>query len=233
MTEPDTQTKAGTARRRLFPLTGGAGSPVTAAILTDDPASGDGVRSYLRAAAEIVTVDPDQQPSADVLVVVSTVVTEQLLNLMGQARQGSGSRQRTMLIADPPTGRQLALAFRYGVVSIIPRRAATREVVTSAVLATGRSSAVMPGEAIRRLADLSRDFQEIAYATHGVAGGGLTVREVDIIRLLADGMSTSEIAARLNYSERTIKNILHEVLARHRLRNRAHAVAYAYRSGAI
>jgi DNA-binding NarL/FixJ family response regulator len=232
MAEPDPQTAPAGGRRRLFPVTA-AERPVTAAILTDDPASGDGVRSYLRAAAGIVPVDPQQQSGADVLVVVSTVVTEQLLHRMGQAHPGRGSRQGVVLIADPPAGRQLALALRHGVVSIIPRRSATRELVTGAVLATGRGSAVMPGEAVRRLADLSRDFQDIAYAAHGVAGGGLTVRESDIIRLLADGMSTPEIAARLNYAERTIKNILHAVLVRHRLRNRAHAVAYAYRSGAI
>jgi DNA-binding NarL/FixJ family response regulator len=38
---------------------------------------------------------------------------------------------------------------------------------------------------------------------------------------------------KLAYSERTIKNIVHELLERLELRNRAHAVAYAMRVGAL
>jgi DNA-binding NarL/FixJ family response regulator len=58
-------------------------------------------------------------------------------------------------------------------------------------------------------------------------------REVDVLRLLAEGMDTMEIAGRLSYSERTVRNIIHGVLTRLKLRNRVHAVAYAFRSGVI
>ena len=54
-----------------------------------------------------------------------------------------------------------------------------------------------------------------------------------MLRLLADGWETAEIAARLNYSERSVKNIIHGVLGRHGLRNRTQAVAYALRSGVL
>ena len=48
-----------------------------------------------------------------------------------------------------------------------------------------------------------------------------------------EGLDTSEIAVSLSYSERTIKNVLHEVTSRLQLRNRSHAVAYALRNGLI
>jgi len=54
-----------------------------------------------------------------------------------------------------------------------------------------------------------------------------------VLRLVADGLETSEIASRLSYSERTIKKVLHEVMTRLQLRNRSHAVAYALRNGLI
>jgi DNA-binding NarL/FixJ family response regulator len=54
-----------------------------------------------------------------------------------------------------------------------------------------------------------------------------------VLKLLADGMDTGEIAATLNYSERTIKNVLHGLMSRLDLRNRSHAVAYALRAGAL
>jgi DNA-binding CsgD family transcriptional regulator len=50
---------------------------------------------------------------------------------------------------------------------------------------------------------------------------------------VADGLDTAEIAGSLAYSERTIKNIIHDVTARLNLRNRSHAVAYAVRQGLI
>lgn len=54
-----------------------------------------------------------------------------------------------------------------------------------------------------------------------------------MLRLLAEGLDTAEIAAKLNYSERTIKNIISAVTRRLNLRNRTHAVAYAIRAGTL
>ena len=51
--------------------------------------------------------------------------------------------------------------------------------------------------------------------------------------LVADGLDTSEIALRMSYSERTVKNVLHDLTTRLQLRNRTHAVAYAVREGLI
>ncbi|MDA8292188.1 MAG: helix-turn-helix transcriptional regulator, partial [Actinomycetota bacterium] len=60
-----------------------------------------------------------------------------------------------------------------------------------------------------------------------------TPRELEVLGLVADGLGTAEIARRLLCSERTVKNVLHEVTERFGLRNRCHAIAYALRAGAI
>lgn len=54
-----------------------------------------------------------------------------------------------------------------------------------------------------------------------------------MLKLVADGFDTSEIAHKLSYSERTIKGIIHDVTTRLQLRNRTHAVAFAVREGLI
>ncbi len=61
----------------------------------------------------------------------------------------------------------------------------------------------------------------------------LTPREEAVLRLVAEGHATAEIAAELAYSERSVKNVIQAVTERLGLRNRCHAVAHAVRRGWI
>ena len=76
-------------------------------------------------------------------------------------------------------------------------------------------------------------LQRQVLSPRGLTFSGLTEREAAVLRLLADGYDTAEVGRRLYYSERTVKNIIHDVTSRLELRNRAHAVAYAIREGLI
>ena len=70
-------------------------------------------------------------------------------------------------------------------------------------------------------------------APRGLTFSGLTDREVRVLRLLAEGFDTAEVGRQLFLSERTVKNVVHDVTSRLNLRNRTHAVAYALRQGLI
>lgn len=61
----------------------------------------------------------------------------------------------------------------------------------------------------------------------------LTQREHDVLELIAEGEPTREVALRLSYSERTVKNVLHDVTVKLGARSRSHAVAHAVRKGLI
>ncbi|MDT7788316.1 MAG: hypothetical protein QOF58_6735 [Pseudonocardiales bacterium] len=61
----------------------------------------------------------------------------------------------------------------------------------------------------------------------------LNDRDLQLLRLLADGATIAEVAARLFCSERTVKYALHQLLERFGLRNRVHAVAWAIRSNLL
>jgi DNA-binding NarL/FixJ family response regulator len=61
--------------------------------------------------------------------------------------------------------------------------------------------------------------------------GGLTRREVDVVRLVAEGLSNQQIARRLVVSEATVKTHLNHVLSKLSVDGRPGLVAWAWRQG--
>ncbi len=80
----------------------------------------------------------------------------------------------------------------------------------------------------RRLSDLSTDGSSL----HASAGN-LTTREVEIVRYVAAGMSNKEIAGKLVYSEKTVKNYLSIIFQKLGIRDRTQAAIFAFRQGLI
>ena len=61
----------------------------------------------------------------------------------------------------------------------------------------------------------------------------LTDREMDVLRLIAEGLANSEIAERLVISEHTVKGYVSNVLSKLHLGDRTQAAVYAWRKGIV
>ncbi len=76
----------------------------------------------------------------------------------------------------------------------------------------------------RRLSELSNDGSSIH---------SLTAKEIEIVRYVAGGMSNREIAQKLVYSEKTVKNYLSIIFQKLGIRDRTQAAIFAFRQGLI
>ncbi|MGY0235580.1 response regulator [Longispora urticae] len=81
--------------------------------------------------------------------------------------------------------------------------------------------------------DVQRKLLELIPGEHlrAPAAHDLTDREVEVLRLIAQGLSNSDIAGRLFISEATVKTHVNHIFAKIEVRDRAQAVAYAFRQG--
>ncbi|MFE6894421.1 LuxR C-terminal-related transcriptional regulator [Streptomyces sp. NPDC057694] len=214
----------------LLAATSSAHTPVSVAVTATDLLTEEGARSWLEAADEVRVTSWDEREQAQIAVVLAHEVTSRVLARVEEmSRRTGGERLPVLLVADDVTERQLLEAVDRGVVGLLARHGVSYAAIVGAVRSAVQGESLMPPTMVRTLIDRVR----VLKAEDRPETGALTSREVDVLRLLADGLSTAEVASRLNYSERTIKNILHDVVARLKLRNRTQAVAYAIRTGVL
>ncbi|MFC9620091.1 response regulator transcription factor [Streptomyces sp. NPDC056930] len=185
---------------------------------------------HLRTRPEInLVVDDDPSDDPQVTVMVADTVSDDVLVLLRHTRRNSTTR--TVLIVADFSEQAVLRAVGCGLAGFVPRSQATPEHLVHVIQTAARGDGYMPPNLLGALMSEVGTLQE--NVLQGRHFTGRSTREIDVLRLIAEGHDTGAIATKLAYSERTIKSTLHAVMTRYRLRNRSHAVAYAMRQGLI
>ena len=204
-------------------------TPIATYVHGRDPISQAGVISQLRMRPEIRIVDSADQ--AAVAVIIADQVDETTTRELRTMRKDG--RPRLMLVATTVDDAALVAAAEAGVGGLLRRSDAGADLLVRTIVRVASGEGEVPPDLLGRLLEQVGRLQRQVLAPRGLTFTGLTPRETQVLRLVADGHDTSEIALQLCYSERTVKNVLHDLTTRLQLRNRSHAVAYAVREGLI
>ena len=109
---------------------------------------------------------------------------------------------------------------------------ATAEQLVAAVRTVASGDALLDPSVTRRVIDAWAESSAAASGADATLAG-LTEREIEVLRLIAQGQSNREIAAALVVGEATAKTHVSNMLAKLGLRDRVQAVIHAYESGLV
>ena len=143
----------------------------------------------------------------------------------------AGSRARILMLTTFNLDEYVYHALKAGASGFLLKDA-SRDQLTGAVRAVAAGETLLAPAITRRLIEDYCSGPAPGAPAAGAAGG-LSERELGVVRLVAQGLSNAEIAARLYLSEATIKSHIARILARLGLRDRVQVAVYAYEHGIV
>lgn len=198
--------------------------PAVVWVRSTDAVLGAGTVSLLRNRPEVrVTTDPT---SSTIVVTVADRVDERCVRLLEESR----SDRPNLLVVSDLDGAAVVTGAEAGATGFLRRCDTDSQRLAQTISACCNGENPVPNDLISGLiASLGR----MSATVTDPSPRRLSTRELEVLRLVSDGIDTAEIARQLSYSERTVKSVIHGITTRLHLNNRTHAVAYAVRHGLI
>jgi len=207
-------------------------------IADDQDLVREGLRMMLEAEADIEVVGEagngaealDAARAHDPDVLLMDIRMPELDGLEATARLvGSNARTRVLVLTTFDLDEYVYRAMKAGASGFLLKDA-NREQLAAAVRTVAAGEALLAPAITRRLIE---DFCRRPPPSAGppAAADELSPRELEVLRLLAQGMSNAEIAGELFLSGATVKSHVARILSKLDLRDRVQAVVLAYESG--
>lgn len=215
----------------MYALADQASARIDVTVWATDPLSRAGTVAQLRSVTGIRVLQDAQPVTGSIALVVADEVDNEALQVIRALRRNGALG--VALLVTRLDDRSLLAAVEAGVAGIVRRSQASVQNLLATIRSVAAGEGTVPPDMLARLLDQVGHLQRQVLAPRGLTFSGLTERELSVLRLLADGYDTNEVSTQLYYSERTVKNIIHDITSRLELRNRTHAVAYAIKQGLI
>jgi DNA-binding NarL/FixJ family response regulator len=123
-------------------------------------------------------------------------------------------------------------AVEAGAVGYLRKDTLTQDLLQAAIQAAEGGAAIVAPDVLGTMLR-GTPVESDNGGTSRFPGPRLSEREQRVLALIAEGHPTREVAQQLCYSERTVKNVLHDVVTKLNVRSRSQAVAHAVRDGLI
>ena len=146
-----------------------------------------------------------------------------------------GTPPAVVLLSDAGESGWVGDALRGGVLSILPRHASADEIIAAVSAAAAGLVTIHPSLVDTLIASPVSNVEALDLATPrtGDARGPLTPREIEILRMLAEGLANKQIAARLGISEHTVKFHIASVYGKLGASSRTEAVRIGAQRGMV
>jgi DNA-binding NarL/FixJ family response regulator/class 3 adenylate cyclase len=216
--------------------------PITVVIADDQRLLRTGFRVILDAEPDVTVVGEAADGYAAVDVVARRHPDVVLMDIRMPELDGLAAAER--ILADPENTTAVVMlttfdaseyvfkALRVGATGFLLKDTPSDRLLDAVRVAAAGEALIAPRITRRLIADFARASRP---AGDGVppALAELTTREIEVLRLVAQGLSNAEIAAELVLGENTIKTHVGRLLAKLELRDRVQAVVLAYETGLV
>ena len=157
--------------------------------------------------------------------------------LIGNAAGDAGWTPRVLILTTFDLDEYVFDALRAGASGFLLKDATAERLFDAVRVVAAGEALLAPGVTRRLISEFAR-LRPQAAAGPAAAGrpgalAALTPRETEVLRLVAEGLSNTEIAGRLVVTEETVKTHVSRILAKLGLRDRTQAVVVAYESGLV
>ncbi|TDB87795.1 response regulator transcription factor [Actinomadura sp. KC216] len=209
-----------------------------AALLSSDPGievigqAGNG-----REAVELARkLDPDvivmdiRMPEMDGLAATAELVGGPRTD-SGPDADPAGTRPKVLVLTTFDLDEYVYEALGSGASGFLLKDASAADLVNGVRVVAAGDALLAPSITRRLIGDFARRRRHQRPSPKATAA--LTPRELDVLRLIARGLSNAEIAAELVLAEQTVKTHVGHVLTKLALRDRTQAVVYAYENGLV
>jgi two-component system, NarL family, response regulator LiaR len=211
--------------------------PITVILVDDHEMVRRGVRAFLETQADITVVAEAGSGEEAVRLAVEHAPDVALMDLIMPGMDGVDAtrslttrspRTKVIMLTSYHDDEHIFPAIRAGALSYVLKEVGPEELADAVRKAAAGEAVLHPRVAARVVRELHGARRDEPNVFHE-----LSDRELEVLKLIAEGLSNAEIAGRLYVSEKTVKSHVSNILGKLHLADRTQAAVYAWRQGVV